>query len=104
MGNIKVFYECDHAFHHTIAKAAKHPGATTFVNQTRLQLTRVRSLVVVEQGHMESVIKEHLQILKALDSGTIDQALKAMQFHLDTVYATIERLKNAHADFFVDKK
>lgn len=97
------FYQHDHLFHHVFAKAAGMAGVSNYIDQTRVQLLRVRSLVVHKEGHMESVIKEHKAILNAIKSGDIDKAVSALQYHLDTLYTTLEQLQREHASFFTEE-
>lgn len=96
------FYQHDHQFHHIFAKAAGMTGVTNYIDQTRVQLLRVRSLVVQKEGHMESVVTEHKAILNAIESGDIDQAVSALQYHLDTLYTTLAQLQRDHASFFTE--
>ena len=98
------FYEKDHEFHHTFAKAAGMMGVTGYIDQTRSQLARVRSLIVSKSGHMESVISEHRSILAAIDSGDIDQTIQNMHYHLDTLYTTLGKLQEEYGSFFAEKQ
>ena len=96
------FYQQDHRFHHVFARAAGMSGVTSYIDQTRLQLTRVRSLIVSKPGHMKAVISEHLAILHAVKSGDVEKSLLAMKYHLDTIFTTLTALQNEYESFFAD--
>jgi GntR family transcriptional regulator, rspAB operon transcriptional repressor len=101
-GDLWNFHTADELFHRNFANAAKLEGIWDTILSVKTHLDRVRHLANPVKGHMEKVIEEHKAVVQHLDSGDGDAAIEAMRQHLDSLHATIARLKPLHAADFVE--
>ncbi|HRX36931.1 MAG TPA: GntR family transcriptional regulator [Aestuariivirga sp.] len=97
------FHTADEQFHRSFAVCAGLEGVWTTIQGVKTHLDRVRHLANPVKGHMDKVIAEHEAIIAQLDDGRPDDAVAAMRHHLDSLHATIERLRPLHKDYFVEE-
>lgn len=96
------FHMADEQFHRGFAIAARRAGVWSTVQFVKIHLDRVRHLANPVKGHMDKVIEEHTAVVAALDAGKPNNAVSAMHAHLDSLHATIARLKPLYEDYFTD--
>lgn len=98
---LQEFQKIDEQFHRTIAQCAGVEGVWELARDLKDQLDRVRYLAVPGVGHMEAVIAEHEALLRKLKANDEAGAVEAITAHLDTIYDTIERLRDESPEFFI---
>lgn len=101
-GDFRAFHHADEAFHRVFADSADLGGVWTSIQAAKTQLDRVRHLANPVRGHMDKVIGEHLAVIEALDAGKVTTAIDIMRTHINSVAATIVRLRPLYADYFVE--
>jgi len=82
------FYQEDDNFHAIIADVAGFPGIWTLIQQVKLQVDRYRHLTMQEDQCLVSTLKEHTNIVNAIEKKDPDLAVGAMNVHMD-----LERLQ-----------
>ena len=101
-GDVWRFHTADEQFHRSFAVCAGLEGVWTTIQGVKTHLDRIRHLANPVKGHMDKVIAEHEAIIAQLDDARIDDAIVAMRQHLNSLHATIERLRPLHEDYFVE--
>lgn len=99
-GDHRRFHRLDEAFHATFAACAGLDEVSRVIQDSKIELDRVRQLANPVQGHMQKVLAEHAAIERALEQGDAPGAETALQHHLDTVHETISVLIERHREFF----
>lgn len=94
------FHKQDILFHQWLARVAGVSGVWRAIQSAKAHLDRVHRLAVPVDGRMSGVCVEHAAVLAALDAGDRKGALTALEAHLDTVFASIERLIGQHGGYF----
>ena len=98
--DVAEFYKQDVLFHQWLARVAGVSGVWRAIQSAKAHLDRVHRLAVPVGDRMSGVCIEHAAILAALDAGDREEALAALEAHLDTVFETIERLTGQHSGYF----
>lgn len=94
------FHIVDEHFHRAFAVSADLEGIWTTIQSVKTHLDRIRHLANPVKGHMDKVIAEHEAVVLPLNEGNREAAVAAMRRHLDSLHATIERLRPLHPDYF----
>lgn len=99
-GDHRTFHRLDERFHATFAACAGLEEVSRVIQESKIELDRVRQLANPVEGHMQKVLAEHATIERAMESGDTVEAAAALQHHLDTVHETISVLIERHREFF----
>lgn len=102
-GDLWGFHTADELFHRSFAVSAGLEGIWDTIMGVKTHLDRVRHLANPVKGHMEKVIEEHKSVVRHLDNGETGEAAAAMRAHLDSLHATIARLKSLHGEDFIER-
>jgi len=94
------FFKSDDHFHETLMRMSGRRSAWRIVMTTKAQLDRVRYLSLEDSDWLAMVFAEHCEIVEAVASRDAAKAVSAMQAHLRTVLAAIERMVVAHPEYF----
>ena len=81
---VKLMYEKDEEFHHTLANFCFPNRLWKITNQAKLQMDRVRHLSLAVQERRINVLKEHRWIFQNIADGNEDRAEYAMKQYLNT--------------------
>jgi DNA-binding GntR family transcriptional regulator len=101
-GDHVAFFALDEGMHRLILEVSGHAGVWDLIASVKAQLDRVRYLSLEEQAWLTMIFRQHREIVTAIAAHDPLQAESAMQQHLRTVFAAIERIASAHAEFFED--
>jgi DNA-binding GntR family transcriptional regulator len=94
------FFAADEAMHETIMAIAGHPNAWGLIAAAKTQLDRVRYLSLESADWLEMIFAQHRRIVEMIASRRPARVEGAMQDHLRTAFAAIERIARDHAEFF----
>ena len=89
--------------HRLILELSGHPGVWDLIASVKAQLDRVRYLSLEEPAWLTMIFRQHREIIAAIAAHDPTHAEKAMQLHLRTAFAAIERIASAHAEFFEEE-
>ena len=101
-GDHIAFFALDETMHRLILEVSGHAGVWDLIASVKAQLDRVRYLSLEEQAWLTMIFRQHREIIAAIGAHDAVRAEGAMQQHLRTVFAAIERIASAQADFFED--
>ncbi len=87
--------EGDNAFHLEIARASKNQGFTIIVELCFEVLAESRRATLDIPGQPAKTLDDHLAIFKAIRDGREEEAVRAMQEHLDKAYHNLKILTGA---------
>ena len=93
------FHELDEALHALICDTAGQPEVWDLIRNNKSQLDRVRFLSLNNSSKIIAYA-EHQNIIAAIRSGNVDQAVDAMRLHLGRVGTVISTIRLEHPDFF----
>src|SRR4051794_15069654 len=99
-GDLAAFHAADEDFHQAISAVAGHPNLWRVVKQEKAQVDRCRMLTLPMSGRRAHVIRQHVAIVEALEAGDPDAAEAAMSAHLADVLPSIDKVREAHPDYF----
>lgn len=94
------FFALDEAMHRTILMIAGHPAVWDVIASVKAQLDRVRHLSLEDSDWLHMIFRQHEEIVGHIAMHDSLAASRAMQQHLRTVFAAIDRIAERHADFF----
>ncbi|WP_196259069.1 GntR family transcriptional regulator [Pelagibacterium limicola] len=95
------FLSLDDTFHQAIARIVECENAWRVAEDLKVQMDRVRFLSLSNATPVETIIRQHLAIVDAIESGSGDAAEAAMRLHLSEVLHSLPKIADAHAEFFV---
>lgn len=90
-GNMARMHDLDEAFHATIMRAVKLPGAERLLDRARAILDRPRFHALPGKGRPKAIYIEHARIVDAIRTRDAELAGAAMRVHLMLVSHSIER-------------
>jgi len=96
------FYLDNERFHAAFAERAGLAGVWATVQGVKTLLDRIGHLANPVPGHMARIIVEHVAILDHLDASDTARAVEAMRAHINSVEATIARLRPQFPGYFVE--
>jgi DNA-binding GntR family transcriptional regulator len=94
------FFISDDLFHEALMRMSGRRSAWRIIMMTKAQLDRVRYLSLEDNDWLAMVLAEHRDIVGAVASHDAAKAVSAMQTHLRTVLAAIDRMVLAHPKYF----
>jgi len=94
------FFTLDESFHQEIFRLSGFPHAWTLVRSSKLQLDRVRRLILPESIRNRRLIDEHAQIVDHLEKGDADRGCEAVTEHAMQVLSLVPRVRDEFPDFF----
>lgn len=87
-----VFIELDEDFHRKLANASGHRVTWDIIQQSKVQLDRVRLLSFRLPAHMKQMVAQHTMIVDALERRDEILAGAALRVHLREIIGTLEKL------------
>lgn len=97
------FFGADEDLHRLILKLAGHGTAWHFVESTKAQMDRVRHLAITIPRKQAAILAEHEAVVDRLLARDRAGAVDAMRVHLRGIFRTIELLRDATHDYFVEE-
>ncbi len=98
-GNHRRFFAADDHFHETLIGIAGQPAVWKTIEDAKAQIDRVRHLSLEDPDWLRRIYVEHLAITDAIADHNAEKAVAAMQSHLHTVFAAIDKIAQAHPHF-----
>ncbi len=95
------FLALDDDFHQMIARIVECENAWRVAEDLKVQMDRVRFLSLSNATPVETIIRQHLAIVDAIETGSGEAAEAAMRLHLSEVLHSLPKIAEAHAEFFV---
>ncbi|MBW4090110.1 MAG: GntR family transcriptional regulator [Proteobacteria bacterium] len=99
-GDQRGFFALDEAMHQAILEIAGHATVWQVIASVKAQLDRVRHLSLEDADWLAMIFRQHQDIVDRIAAHDGPGAAAAMQHHLRTVFAAVERIAAAHAAFF----
>lgn len=101
LGDFEGFHAFDEALHLKIAEIGRLPSLWTMVQQVKLQIDRFRRLTLPEPGRMHMALREHIDVVTAIENNGSEIARQKMDIHLNGLQHHIKNVVDAHPDFFI---
>ena len=102
-GDHVAFFALDETMHRLILEMSGHPGVWGLIASVKAQLDRLRYLSLEEPAWLTMIFRQHREIVAAIAAHDLTRAESAMQQHLRTAFAAIERIASAHGEFFEEE-
>jgi GntR family transcriptional regulator, rspAB operon transcriptional repressor len=94
--NLDRFFALDEALHAQFAALAGRPGVWRVIQQSKIELDRVRVLSLPMSEQIPRLIEQHHAIVEAVSERDPGLAEARLRVHLREVFATIDRLGLDH--------
>ena len=88
------YLNVDTEFHELITYIAGHPRLAQFLNILKAQTARTRHVSSLNPYRMNRSLEEHKEIIKWLRQRNLDEAEKALAYHLQRVYDSVRSYLN----------
>ena len=94
------FFALDEAMHRALMAMAGRPFVWHVIAGAKAQLDRVRFLSLHDRAWPGMIMAQHRTIVDRVAAGDGRGAARVMTAHLRTAFAAIDRIAEAHPDFF----
>ncbi|ACR11651.1 GntR family transcriptional regulator [Teredinibacter turnerae] len=96
------FQYLDDEFHRALAGATGYSRVSKVIEAEKAHMDRVRNLSLVElTGQYEQVLTQHKAIIKAIKSGSVEDAKAAMGYHMKDVFNILQVAPEQHPEYFI---
>jgi len=92
----------DQAFHRQMYEAAGVPQLWDLVRRRSGHIDRLRRLHLPVAGKTAAVVRDHTEIVDAIDKGDVPAAQAALRRHLSGTLNQIDQIRTSHPDFLAD--
>jgi DNA-binding GntR family transcriptional regulator len=100
-GDADAFFHADEALHQEIFRLGGHPGVWTVVQRSKLQLDRLRRLILPEAISTRDVLDEHKRIVDLLAARDESQGVELLRRHSRHVLRQAADIRHRHPDYFL---
>jgi len=104
VGDQSGFFALDEVMHRTILSIGGHATVWELIHSVKAQLDRVRHLSLEDRDWLTMILHQHEDIVTHIAAHDCSAAAHAMQLHLRTVFAAIDRIAERHAEFFEHRR
>lgn len=94
------FQKLDDEFHQTLANFTHYSRVAMLIEAEKAHMDRIRNLSLHMSGQYKRVIAQHTAIVKAIKSGSVEKAAKAMGVHMKDVYTVLQVIPKEHPEYF----
>lgn len=94
------FQKLDDQFHQTLANFTRYGRVTNLIEAEKAHMDRVRNLSLHMRGQYKRVLAQHAAIIKAIKTGSAEQAVKAMGVHMKDVFNVLNVIPQEHPEYF----
>jgi DNA-binding GntR family transcriptional regulator len=101
--NYEQFSLLDQAFHRQMYEAAGVPQLWDLVRRLSGHIDRLRRLHLPVEGKTMAVVRDHTEIVDAIDKGDVDAAQAALRKHLSGTLSQIDQIRSSHPSFLADE-
>ncbi|MFD9498980.1 GntR family transcriptional regulator [Streptomyces sp. NPDC060035] len=98
----EAFFKLDEEFHARLMAAGGHPEVWSVVSHAKAHLDRARRLSLPLEDQLPLLIRQHTDVVDALERRDIDGADAALRGHLRQVFADVDTIRTRHPDLFGD--
>ncbi len=99
--DVERFHALDEEFHRQFSEIAGLTGVWNTILGAKARVDRVHRLAVIE-GRIPAVVREHSEVIDAIDAGDGEHALAAMDLHLDMVMTLLDLLIERNSNYFAN--
>lgn len=100
--NYDRFRTLDYAFHQSICTVAETEFAADVIAREKAKVDRLCVLGLARDERLDQLLDDHSQIAQLIADKDEDGAAKAGMLHLSRLDATINAIREEHADYFDD--
>lgn len=100
-GDVDAFFDADEDLHQEVFRLGGHPGVWRVVQRSKLQLDRLRRLILPEALTTRDLIDEHTRIVDLLQARDVDRGVEVIRRHSRHVLEQAAGVRTAHPDYFV---
>ncbi|MEM5295964.1 GntR family transcriptional regulator [Burkholderia sp. JPY481] len=101
--NYEQFSLLDQAFHRQMYEAAGVPQLWDLVRRLSGHIDRLRRLNLPVEGKTMAVVRDHTEIVDAIDKGDVEAAQAALRKHLSGTLSQIDQIRTSHPNFLADE-
>jgi DNA-binding GntR family transcriptional regulator len=101
--NYEQFSLLDQAFHRQMYEAAGVPQLWDLVRRLSGHIDRLRRLHLPVEGKTMAVVRDHTEIVDAIDKGDVEAAQAALRKHLSGTLSQIDQIRSSHPSFLADE-
>ncbi|MBB5457794.1 DNA-binding GntR family transcriptional regulator [Paraburkholderia sp. MM5496-R1] len=101
--NYEQFSLLDQAFHRQMYEAAGVPQLWDLVRRLSGHIDRLRRLNLPVEGKTIAVVRDHTEIVDAIDKGDVEAAQAALRKHLSGTLSQIDQIRTSHPNFLADE-
>ncbi|MFT6775422.1 MAG: DNA-binding GntR family transcriptional regulator [Paracoccaceae bacterium] len=94
------FAALDHHFHYALGQGAGVTDLLRLVAARSRHIDRLRSLNLPDPGKAATVLRDHADILSAIESGDAAATEASLRRHLSGTLASVDDIKARHPDYF----
>lgn len=96
------FFVTDESLHEEIFRLGGHPGVWQVVRRSKLQLDRMRRLVMPEMLTTRTLVDEHTRIVDLLEQARTEEGVALVTAHAQHVLTQSPTIQARHPAFFTD--
>ena len=100
--NYEQFSLLDQAFHRQMYEAAGVPQLWDLVRRLSGHIDRLRRLHLPVEGKTMAVVRDHAEIIDAIEKGDVEAAQAALRKHLSGTLNQIDQIRTSHPNFLAD--
>jgi DNA-binding GntR family transcriptional regulator len=100
-GDHAAFVPLDDRMHETLVAMAGRPRVWRAVEDAKAQLDRVRFLSLEDPAWLETIYRQHEDIVERVVAGDAGGASRAMSTHLNAVFASIATIARTSPEYFL---
>jgi DNA-binding GntR family transcriptional regulator len=93
------FSSADQDFHRQMYEAAGVPDLWDLVRRMSGHIDRLRRLHLPVKGKALAIVRDHIQIVDAVEAGDPDAAAEALRAHLSGTLSQVEQIRARHPEF-----
>jgi len=100
-GDVDAFFDADEDLHQEVFRLGGHPGVWSVIQRSKLQLDRLRRLVLPAAITSRDLIDEHIRIVDLLEARDVDEGVEVIRRHSHHVLRQAADVRITHPDYFV---
>ena len=100
-GDVEAFFVSDEDLHQEVFRLGGHPGVWGVVQRSKLQLDRLRRLILPEALTTRDLVDEHTTIVDLLEARDVAAGVEVIRHHSRLVLEQAAHVRAAHPDYFV---
>jgi DNA-binding GntR family transcriptional regulator len=100
-GDVEAFFVSDEDLHQEVFRLGGHPGVWGVVQRSKLQLDRLRRLILPEALRTRDLVDEHTAIVDLLEARDVATGVEVIRHHSRLVLEQAAHVRAAHPEYFV---